>query len=118
MLILECFMTYVVTDNCIRCKYTDCVESAPWTAFTRARTFLSSIPTNASIAASASPMPGRGDQARYRAGARQVAENQRRICAIWPNITTKRDALPDAKDWDGVKDKFESQFSDKPGQGD
>jgi ferredoxin len=22
-------MTYVVTDNCIKCKYTDCVEECP-----------------------------------------------------------------------------------------
>ncbi|MEL6283929.1 MAG: ferredoxin, partial [Pseudomonadota bacterium] len=26
-------MTYVVTDNCVRCKYTDCVEVCPVDCF-------------------------------------------------------------------------------------
>ncbi len=26
-------MTYVVTDNCIKCKYTDCVEVCPVDCF-------------------------------------------------------------------------------------
>ena len=31
------FMTYVVTDACIKCKYMDCVEVCPSTASTRAK---------------------------------------------------------------------------------
>lgn len=30
-------MTFVVTDNCIKCKYTDCVEVCPVDCFTKAR---------------------------------------------------------------------------------
>jgi ferredoxin len=33
MLERRAFMTYVVTDACIRCKYTDCVEVCPVDAF-------------------------------------------------------------------------------------
>eukprot|EP01035_Chromulina_nebulosa_P006172 gene6172-8351_t len=29
----ELWMTYVVTDNCIKCKYTDCVEVCPVDCF-------------------------------------------------------------------------------------
>jgi len=47
-------MIYVVNENCIRCKYMDCVEVCPSTASMRATTCSSSIPTNASIVASAS----------------------------------------------------------------
>ncbi|MEO0920362.1 MAG: DUF3470 domain-containing protein, partial [Pseudomonadota bacterium] len=36
----------------------------------------------------------------------------------WPNITMKRDPLPDAKEWDGKPNKFEQHFSAKPGEGD
>ena len=35
----------------------------------------------------------------------------------WPNITVKRDAPPDAKDWEGKPGK-DAMFSPKPGQGD
>ncbi|WKL41297.1 ferredoxin family protein [Sinorhizobium meliloti] len=33
-------MTYVVTDNCIRCKYTDCVEVCPVDCFYEGENFL------------------------------------------------------------------------------
>jgi len=40
------------------------------------------------------------------------------FASIWPNITQKKDPLPDAKEMDGVAEKFEQFFSDKPGSGD
>ena len=33
-------MTYVVMENCIRCKYTDCVEVCPVDAFREGPNFL------------------------------------------------------------------------------
>ena len=36
----------------------------------------------------------------------------------WPNITAKRDPLPDAKDFEGVPGKFDKYFSPEPGEGD
>ncbi|SEG48931.1 ferredoxin FdxA [Billgrantia desiderata] len=33
-------MTYVVTENCIRCKYTDCVEVCPVDCFHEGPNFL------------------------------------------------------------------------------
>ena len=33
-------MTYIVTDNCIRCKYTDCVEVCPVDCFYEGENFL------------------------------------------------------------------------------
>ena len=35
----------------------------------------------------------------------------------WPNVTIKRDALPEAKEMDGVEGKLEKYFSPNPGQG-
>tara|TARA_B100001109_G_C18599561_1_gene351758 strand:- start:73 stop:363 length:291 start_codon:yes stop_codon:yes gene_type:complete len=32
---------------------------------------------------------------------------------IWPNITTKKDPPNDAKEWEGVENKFEKYFSEK-----
>jgi len=36
----------------------------------------------------------------------------------WPNITTKKEPPADAKDWEGVANKFEEHFSANPGSGD
>ena len=63
-------------------------------------------------------MPGRGDQARHRAGAREVAELNAEYAKIWPNITVKKEPPADAKEWEGVPGKFESIFRQNPGEGD
>ena len=39
-------MTFVVTENCIKCKYTDCVEVCPVDCFYEAPTCSSVIPTS------------------------------------------------------------------------
>ena len=48
-------MTFVVTENCIRCKYTDCVEVCPVDCFHEGPNFLVIDPENASIARCANP---------------------------------------------------------------
>jgi len=35
----------------------------------------------------------------------------------WPNVTIKRDAPPDAKEWDGKPGKFDAYFSAEPARG-
>ena len=37
-------MTYVVTESCIRCKYTDCVEVCPVDCFHEGPNFLAIDP--------------------------------------------------------------------------
>ena len=51
-------MTHVVTEACIRCKYTDCVDVARSTASAKARTSWSIDPDDASTARLHSRMPG------------------------------------------------------------
>lgn len=35
---------------------------------------------------------------------------------IWPNITEKKAPLPEWEEFDGVPNKYEKHFSDKPGE--
>ena len=42
-------------------------------------------------------------------------ELNREMSEIWPNITMKLDAPPDADDYREVKDKYEKFFSNEPG---
>ena len=43
-------MTYIVNDNCINCKYTDCVEVCPVDCFYEGENMLVIHPMNVSIA--------------------------------------------------------------------
>lgn len=38
--------------------------------------------------------------------------------AKWPNLTVRKDPLPEAAEFDGVKEKLEKYFSENPGSGD
>jgi len=35
-------------------------------------------------------------------------ERNSKYSKVWPNITEQKDPLPDAEDWDGVPDKWET----------
>ena len=48
-------------------------------------------------------------------GIEKWAEINRKYSEIWPVITEKKDPPSDAKNWEGVKDKYEKHFSEKPG---
>lgn len=103
-------MTFVVTDNCIRCKYTDCVEVCPVDCFYEGPNFLvinpdecidcalcePECPANAIFSEDEVPK----DQQEF------IALNEE-LSSIWPNITQMQDHLPDAKKWDGVQGKIQ-----------
>ena len=51
------------------------------------------------------------------ASAEKWVEINRKYAATWPRITEIGDVPKDAKDWEEVDGKFETQFSEKPGKG-
>ncbi|MCB1507813.1 MAG: ferredoxin family protein [Hyphomicrobiaceae bacterium] len=112
-------MTYVVTDNCIRCKYTDCVEVCPVDCFYDGENMLVIHPDECIDCGVCEPAcPAEAILPGTEPGLEKWLEINTKYSAIWPNITLKRDPLPEAEEMDGVTGKFDKFFSEAPGEGD
>jgi ferredoxin len=111
-------MTYVVKDNCIRCKYTDCVEVCPVDCFYEGQNMLVIHPDECIDCGVCEPeCPADAISPDTEPGLEKWLEVNRKFAGIWPVITVKRDPLPDAEKYDGESGKFEKYFSDEPGEG-
>ncbi|MBV8578253.1 MAG: ferredoxin family protein [Acetobacteraceae bacterium] len=110
-------MTYVVTENCIRCKYMDCVEVCPVDCFYAGENMLVIHPDECIDCGVCEPecpaeaiVPDSDDQAAA------WAEHNRTYSGMWPNITRKGEPPPDADEWKGKPGKAEL-FSPEPASG-
>jgi ferredoxin len=111
-------MTYVVTDNCIKCKYTDCVEVCPVDCFYEGENFLVIHPDECIDCGVCEPeCPAEAIKPDTESGLDKWLKLNADFSTQWPNITQKRDPLPEAAEMDGIPDKFDKYFSEKPGQG-
>jgi ferredoxin len=102
-------MTHVVTESCIKCKFTDCVDVCPVDCFREGPNMLVIDPDECIDCAVCIPeCPVEAIRAEE-----DVPEDQRQFIALnvelardWPSITRTKPALPDADDWREVKDKL------------
>ena len=108
-------MTYVVTENCIRCKYMDCVEVCPVDCFYVGENMLAINPDECIDCGVCEPecpaeaiVPDSDDRAAA------WAETNRTYAALWPNITRKGEPPVDADEWKSKPDKA-ALFSAEPG---
>jgi len=103
-------MTHVVTESCIRCRYTDCVDVCPVDCFREGPNFLAidpdecidcavcvaECPVNAIYAEEDEP----ADQQKFIKLNVELARN-------WPSITKTKSPLPEADDWKDTTDKLQ-----------
>ena len=102
-------MTYVVTDNCIKCKYMDCVEVCPVDCFYEGENMLVIHPDECIDCGVCEPeCPVDAIKPDTEPGLEKWLELNAEYAKTWPNITVKKDAPPDAKEWDGKPDKEKS----------
>lgn len=112
-------MTYVVTDNCIMCKYMDCVEVCPVDCFYEGENMLVIHPDECIDCGVCEPeCPAEAIKPDTEGGLDKWLEINAKYASTWPNITEKRDEMEGAAEMDGVEGKFEKYFSEAPGEGD
>lgn len=114
-----CRMTFVVTDNCIKCKYMDCVEVCPVDCFYEGENMLVIHPDECIDCGVCEPeCPAKAIFPDTVPCLQDWLVLNAEYASVWPNITIKRDPPADAKSFDGEVDKFPRYFSSNPGQGD
>jgi ferredoxin len=102
-------MTYVVLDNCIKCKYTDCVEVCPVDCFHEGPNFLVIDPEeciDCTLCEPECPAEAIVPEDDVPAGQEMFVELNAELSRSWPVITTRKEPLPDAEEWDGTPDKL------------
>jgi ferredoxin len=112
-------MTYVVLENCIRCKYMDCVEVCPVDCFYEGENMLVINPDECIDCGVCEPeCPAEAIKPDTERGLEKWLQLNNEMSQIWPNVTIKRDPPADAEEFNGKPGKFEHSFSANPGKGD
>lgn len=102
-------MTFVVTDNCIKCKYTDCVAVCPVDAFFEGPNFLvidPSICIDCALCVPECPADAIYQDTELPPDQAEFLELNEELAQKWPNITELKDPPVDADKWNGVGEKI------------
>lgn len=102
-------MTHVVTDNCVNCKYTDCVEVCPVDCFHEGPNFLVIDPQeciDCTLCIPECPALAIFPEDDVPGGQEHYLQVNAELAPLWPVIAAKIPAPEDAKRWDGVPDKL------------
>lgn len=108
-------MTYVVTDECVKCKYTDCVEICPVDCFYEGEHMLVIHPDeciDCGVCVPECPIDAIKPEAEELIKWVEVA---RHYSEKWPNIKYRKDPPKDADDHCNETNKFEKYIGPFPG---
>lgn len=102
-------MTFVVTEKCIRCKYTDCVEVCPVDCFYEGPNFLVINPDeciDCALCEPECPVDAILSEDDLPEEAKPFLQLNAELAEKWPVITRRKDAPPDADEWAKVDNKL------------
>ena len=111
-------MTYVVTENCIKCKHMDCVEVCPVDCFYEGENMLVIHPDECIDCGVCEPeCPIEAIVPDTEPDIQDWLEINEKFANLWPNLTQKHEEPPDAAEWRDKPGKKEL-LSESPGKGD
>jgi len=102
-------MAYVVTDNCIKCKYTDCVEVCPVDCFHEGPNFLVIDPEeciDCTLCVPECPINAIYAEDDLPEDMMIFVDLNTELAAQWPVITEMKDAPKDAAEWEDKPNKL------------
>lgn len=102
-------MAFVVTENCIKCKFTDCVDVCPVDCFHEGPNFLVIDPEeciDCTLCEPECPASAIFAEDELPEGQENFAELNAELAKLWPTISEIGEALPDADDWNGKPNKL------------
>jgi ferredoxin len=104
-------MASVVTENCIKCKYMDCVDVCPMSAFHEGPNFLVIDPdecTDCLMCVPECPVEAIFHETELPAVYEQFKRLNAELAKQWPTIAYKEEKEPpaDAKEWAYIPDKL------------
>ena len=102
-------MTYVVTEDCIKCLHTDCVEVCPVDCFHIGPNFMVIDPDeciDCTLCEPECPVEAIFAEDELPEGMENFIELNEELSREWPVITEKIDAPADADEWAGKPGKL------------
>ncbi|MBD3609327.1 MAG: ferredoxin family protein [Gammaproteobacteria bacterium] len=103
-------MTYVVLENCIKCKFTDCVEVCPVDCFHEGPNFLAIDPEECIDCALCEPeCPAEAIciDSEVPEGQEEFVALNAELASSWPVISEVKEPLPEADEMNGVEGKLQ-----------
>ena len=103
-------MTFVVTENCIKCKFTDCVDVCPVDCFHEGPNFLVIDPDeciDCTLCEPECPAEAIFAEDDVPADQQHFIELNERLSKTWPIISARKEALEDADTMNGVPGKLD-----------
>ena len=103
-------MTFVVTENCIKCKYMDCVEVCPVDCFREGPNFLVIDPDeciDCNLCVPECPVDAIYADDDVPEAQQLFTELNAKLAKKWPVISIKKEPPLDADKWVDVKDKLQ-----------
>ena len=108
-------MTYVVTENCIKCKYMDCVEVCPVDCFYEGENMLVIHPDECIDCGVCEPeCPAEAIKPDTEPGLERGSSSTPNAPKTWPNITRRRTRLPTPKSSTASRTSSTSTFRTRP----
>ncbi len=103
-------MTFIVTESCIKCKYTDCVEVCPVDCFHEGPNMLVIDPDeciDCTLCEPECPVDAILSDDDVSEDQQKFIELNSELSKEWPVISEMVDAPADADDWKDVTDKLQ-----------
>jgi ferredoxin len=101
-------MTYVVTENCIKCKHTDCVTVCPVDCFYEGPNFLVIDPDeciDCAVCVPECPVDAIVADSELTEDQKIFLGLNAELSKTWPKIIKQKDPLPDHEAWNGKPNK-------------